>query len=109
MKNFIQEGDIIVVPAPAPGVNSGDFVLVGTIGGVSQLTAATGADAPLLTEGVFTLAKDTAAAWAQGDALYWDNTNKRFTKTAAANTLFGQAAAAALITDAFGAVKIYPK
>lgn len=31
----------------------------------------------------------TGTAWAWGDALYWDATNKRLTKTATNNTLFG--------------------
>ena len=30
-------------------------------------------------------------AWTPGDALYWDATNNRLTKTSSGNTLFGHA------------------
>ena len=36
---------------------------------------------------------DTGTGWVQGDVLYWDNTNFRFTKTSASNTKAGYAAA----------------
>lgn len=34
---------------------------------------------------------ETAVAWGVNDALYWDATNGRFTKTATGNTLCGRA------------------
>ncbi|MFO3704432.1 DUF2190 family protein [Xanthomonas codiaei] len=34
---------------------------------------------------------ETGVAWAVNDALYWDATNARLTKTATNNTLFGHA------------------
>lgn len=107
MKNFVQDGKVLEVTAPA-AVTSGDFVLVGSIGGVAVVSAASGTKVPVLRGGVFTLPKETGTAWAQGDQLYWDATNKRFTKTATANTKWGVAAADAVAADATGQVSFTP-
>lgn len=44
--------------------------------------------------------KATGAAWLFGDALYWDATNKNFTKTTSGNTLCGFAVAPRASGDA---------
>jgi predicted RecA/RadA family phage recombinase len=44
---------------------------------------------------VFNLPKLSTDVVAQGDLLYWDNTNKRLTTTVGTNTLAGYATAAA--------------
>lgn len=105
MKNFLQEGTIINVVAPAT-VASGDFVVVGAFFGVAQTDAASGALVPIVREGVFTLPKTTGTAWTAGDKLYWDSGTSKFTKTAAGNALYGVAAADAASGDATGAVSI---
>lgn len=46
--------------------------------------------------------KATGAAWSVGDALYWDDAAKNFTKTSAGNTACGYALAAAQSADAIG-------
>jgi len=56
MKNYIQDGKILVVTAPA-AVASGDFVQVGRIRGVAVTSAASGAQVELATEGVFEIPK----------------------------------------------------
>lgn len=43
--------------------------------------------------------KAAGAAWAVGDALYWDASAKAFTKTSTANTACGYALAAAASAD----------
>lgn len=43
---------------------------------------------------------DTGAAWLVNDAIYWDNTNSRFTKTSTSNTLCGHALEAKASGDA---------
>lgn len=43
--------------------------------------------------------KAAGAAWSVGDALYWDDTAKNFTKTSSANTLCGYALSAAASAD----------
>jgi predicted RecA/RadA family phage recombinase len=108
MKNFVKPGDVLEAPAPAGGVVSGDFALIGTIGGIATVTAADGVVCPFQLEGVFSLPKATGQAWTQGAALYWDATAKKFTTTSAGNTRYGFADAAALAADTFGNVNIYP-
>lgn len=44
-------------------------------------------------------AKFASEAWAVGQVLYWDNTNKRLTTTASGNTKCGQALQPALAAD----------
>ena len=103
MKNFVQEGDILTVVAPA-AVLSGAGVLVGSIFGIAQTDAASGAEVAIKRKGVFTHAKTSAEAWTIGAKVYWDNTNKVFTTTATDNTLVGAAAAAATNPSATGTV-----
>lgn len=105
MKNYIQAGKNIAVPAPA-NVTSGDFILIGALGGVVVNTALSGADVPIVREGVFTLPKATGETWAVGDQLYWDATNKKFTKTSSGNTLFGVALSVSASGDTSGSVLI---
>lgn len=50
--------------------------------------------------------KETGQAWTPGDKVYWDDTNKRLTKTATANTLCGYAAEEAASADTTGKFKL---
>ena len=95
MKNFIQHGDSLTVPAPVGGTISGNAYLIGSLFGVAATTQAAGADVVLKTTGIFELPKTSALAIALGDAVYWDDTAKVVNKTAAANTLIGYATRAA--------------
>ena len=94
MKNFVQRGENIAVPAPAT-VTSGAGVLIGALFGVANGDADTGADLVLSTVGVFNLPKVTADAFTVGETVYWDDTAKRATETATDNTKIGVAVAAA--------------
>jgi predicted RecA/RadA family phage recombinase len=78
------------------------------MGGVCVNSAALNAAVPIKRRGVFTLPKATGASWSQGDQLYWDGTNKNFTKTSSGNTKWGVAAAAAQAGDATGSVSFTP-
>jgi predicted RecA/RadA family phage recombinase len=71
MKNYLQPGDKITVPAPAT-VTSGSGTVLGTLLGVATHDAASGASCTFLIEGVVTLPKLTAAVIAVGDRLHWD-------------------------------------
>ena len=62
------------------------------------------ADAAALNEHVYQsevsgAPKATGEAWNVGQAIYWDNTNKRFTTTSSGNTACGTALAPALAGD----------
>jgi predicted RecA/RadA family phage recombinase len=111
MKNFVMHGDDIDITTPAGGLTSGVGALVGVMFGVAKLTTAQGEPNVLKTTGVIDFAKEGAGsgqAWAVGDLVYWDNTNKRLTKTSASNTKVGYAVAAALTTDVVGRARLVP-
>jgi predicted RecA/RadA family phage recombinase len=90
MRNFIQRGDTLTIPAPAD-VLSGGVVQMGAIVGVANGSATQGAPVDVDVVGVFSLPKVAATAVAVGDVLYWDATAKLVTKTATANTRLGVA------------------
>ena len=94
MKNFVQPGANLTLPAPYARA-SGEGALIGSIFGVASVDVANGVDAVFVTEGVFDLAKAASQAWTVGAKVYWDNTAKNCTTTASANTLIGVATAAA--------------
>lgn len=94
MKNYHSPGDSLTVAAPAT-VTSGDGVLVGSIFGVANGDAASGADVVLSTVGVYTLPKTTADDMTVGAQVWWDGTAKEVILTATANTLIGVTIAAA--------------
>ncbi|MBO6759280.1 MAG: DUF2190 family protein [Roseibium sp.] len=105
MKNYIQDGDVVGVPAPYD-VTSGSGALVGSLFGVAVDDALTAAIVQLKTSGVFTLPKTTGQAWTLGQKLYWNDTTKSCTTTATANTLIGVALAAAASGDTAGTVRL---
>jgi predicted RecA/RadA family phage recombinase len=77
MKNYIQEGRMITIAAPAGGVTSGDGVVVGALFGVASKTAAAGETLSIATTGVFDLPKLASAVIAVGDKVSWDDTAKQ--------------------------------
>lgn len=84
------DGDYIPVTAPY-AVSSGDGVLIGSLFGVAQGDAASGATVVVKTRGSAWLKKVGSQAWAVGDRVYWDDTNKRCTTSSSGNTLIGVA------------------
>lgn len=76
MKNHIQKGDIITVPAPAGGIVSGEGAIIGNIFGIAAYAAAVGEPVELATTGVYQLPKATAAVLTVGVRVAWDNTAK---------------------------------
>lgn len=67
---------------------------MGQLFGVCTGDALSGANAALKVLGVFDLTKIGSQAWAVGQLVYWDNTNKRCTSVATGNLLIGAAVAA---------------
>jgi predicted RecA/RadA family phage recombinase len=108
MKDFVYDGHTLTVTSPAGGTLSGNGYLIGTnIFGFAVNDSNAGDAVPIRTVGVYeNKPKAAAAAWAEGDLLYWDNTAKNFTKTATNNTRVGVAVVAALAADTVGTVKI---
>ena len=87
---------------------SGAGVLIGSIFGIATVTAAEGVDFALQLVGVVSINRQSGAstAWGVGDKIYWDDNNKRATKTATSNTLIGAAVTAAADGDASGSVRL---
>lgn len=105
MKNFVSSGEKMTVAAPAD-VLSGAGVLVGSLFGIAEGDALTGAQVVIQTTGVVTHAKTSAQAWTAGALIYWDNTGKVFTTVSTSNKLVGVAAAAAANPSATGTVRL---
>lgn len=95
MKNCIGEGRIVSATAPVGGVVSGNAYLIANLFGLAITTAAAEVEFSFLTRGVVELPKKSADNLTKFLAVYWDNTNKEVTLTAAGNTLIGVATSAA--------------
>jgi len=76
MKNHIQKGDVITLPAPAGGIASGEGTIIGNMFGVAAYSAAEGDPLELATTGVYQLPKATAAVLSLGARVAWDSTAK---------------------------------
>ena len=72
MRNYVQRGDTLTVPAPRE-VTSGEGVVVGSIFGVANGDAAEGEPVDLDTVGVFNLPKLAADAYEVGEPVFWDD------------------------------------
>jgi predicted RecA/RadA family phage recombinase len=99
MRNYVQAGDVIAAIAPY-ALASGQGVLVGSMFGVAAYDAANGALANIKRKGVFDITALTADTGTVGAKVYWDDTARRLTVTAAGNTLVGCLALAKAGTDA---------
>lgn len=80
MKNFVQPADALSLTAPYT-VTAGQGALVGDIFGVAAKDVTIGTVGTFAVAGAYSLAKTSAQAWAVGDTIYWDNTNKRCDNT----------------------------
>lgn len=105
MKNFVQPGVNLTIPAPAD-VASGGVVISGAIVGIAAGDALSGADVDVVTEGVFTLPKVSALAIVIGDVVYFDAATKLVNKTSSGNTKIGIAVTAAANPSATLNVKL---
>lgn len=106
MKNYVQPGNSITIPAPAGGVVSGVPVIIGSLAGVPNATAAATENVTIDLTGVFDVDKATGQAWAVGNKLYWDNAAKKATTTVGANVVFAVAIADALSGDTVGRIRL---
>lgn len=91
MKNYVQEGDILDMVAPAGGFTSGQGALIGGLFVVATKAAAEGEALAVSLKGVFNLPKATGSAMIFGQKAYWTGT--QITGTASGNTLVGCVAA----------------
>lgn len=94
MKNYVQRGDTLSIPAPAD-IASGEVVISGSIIGVAAGDALTGETVDVSTVGVFDLPKVSALAISVGDIVYYDTATDLVNKTSSGNTKVGVAVTAA--------------
>lgn len=104
MRNYIQQGEVLNLTAPAGGVTSGTPVKIGHLVVIPTVDADEGDSFAAARVGVFTVTKVSAQAWAEGDLIYWDNTAAKFTTVVGANTLVGCATAVAANPSSTGSV-----
>jgi predicted RecA/RadA family phage recombinase len=73
MKNYLQNGHIVRLTAPAGGIASGDPLIVGRIFGIAAYSSAEGDPIEFSNTGVFQLPKSSAAVLAVGARGAWGN------------------------------------
>lgn len=105
MQNYIQPGETLTLVAPYDRL-SGEGALVGAVFGVAVSDVLNTVEGQFLTKGVFTLAKTSAQSWAQGDKIYWDNSNKRCDNVSTVGQLIGVALEIAANPTSTGVVKL---
>jgi len=76
--------------------------------GLAMNSAAAGALNIYIICGLIEYASETGVAWTGGDKIYWDDTNKRFTKTSTSNTLAGIVYEDKASASATGMVLLWP-
>jgi predicted RecA/RadA family phage recombinase len=111
MKNFIQEGHALDLVAPSGGVTSGNGVLIGSIFAIASTDAAEGETFSGHTRGVYELTAEGAVSnqdGAVGDLAYWDNTEKRVTRTKTGNKCVGVLTEAKASADSVATVLLVP-
>jgi predicted RecA/RadA family phage recombinase len=94
MRNFVQPGDVVTLTAPY-AVASGGGLLVGVLFGVATSSADENDLVEAKLTGVFELPKIAAQAWAEGERVYWENSDKKCTTSPVGTTLIGVAVAVA--------------
>ena len=105
MPKYRAPAKIVDLTAPTGGVTAGLFYLIGAILVMANVTAAEGDLFAAVPEGLFDeCAKATGSAWTEGQKIYWDDSNSRFTTAATDNVLVGYAAAAATSGATIGSV-----
>lgn len=106
MTNFIHDGRVLTLAAPYDRL-SGQACLVGKIFGVATVDVLSGVSAEFVTYGVFDITKLAGVVFAQGDLVYWDNSQKALVATDSGNSyLVGVATRAAASGDATGRVRL---
>ena len=82
--NFVRDGKTLQFTNTGSAISSGDVVVVGQQIGIALVDiAATSGTGEVAMEGVFTVAKVSAAVIAQGESVIWDASASAFDDNAA--------------------------
>lgn len=107
MRNFVQPGKTLTLPAPSGGVVSGVFYEIGSIFGVAVQSADEDVPFDLECGGVYDLPKTSAQAWTVGATIYADSNGVMTTADGSgANTKVGVAVEAADNPSGTGRVRL---
>lgn len=98
--NYIQAGKTIDYTAGAT-ISSGDVVVVGQLIGIALADMESGDVGPVAIEGVFKVAKVSAAVIAQGESVIWDSSVSEFDDNAATPAT-GDVSGCCVATEAAG-------
>ena len=104
--NFKQPGDIVQLVSPSGGTVTGVPELILGLFVVPLATVAVGLPVSCRVDGVWTLAKTSAQAWAEGEKIYWDDGNSRCDTDSTVGQLIGVAVAVAANPTATGLVRL---
>lgn len=105
MKNFVQDGNVLTLPAPYDVVSGAGFQ-VGALFAIATADAAAGTQVEGSLKGVFTLSKTAAQQWTVGARVYWDDANKRCDSDSTKGGLIGVATVAAANPSTVGNVRL---
>ncbi|MEI4473330.1 DUF2190 family protein [Frigidibacter sp. MR17.24] len=105
MKNYVQPGRTVTIPAPA-AVLSGDIVVAGNLVGIASGNAAQGEALDLSLQGVFDVPKIAADDFAVGARVFWNAGQGLATTTAGTNARVGTCVQAAPADSATVRVKL---
>ena len=90
MLNKVQEGNSLTYTnSTEEKIAGGSLVIVGEFVGIAVADIPAGESGEIYLKGVYRLAKATGTAFAQGDKIYWNATNKNTVKTATDNIFIG--------------------
>lgn len=106
MKIFVQDGCVVTLVAPGGGVLSGHGYMIGSLFAVAENDADATKNFEGHTQGVFSLLKTAAQAWAQGDPIYYNIATKLLDNLPAVGPLIGVALEIAANPSASGTVKL---
>jgi predicted RecA/RadA family phage recombinase len=84
MRNYIQPGDVVDLPAPTGGAVSGVAYLIGALLCIAMKDGAQTVVTPFLTRGVVDLPKAASVTPAVGAKAFWNSSAKTVTGTSAA-------------------------
>lgn len=109
-RGWIPTGANVATRTAPYNVAAGGGLLVGGLFGVATGSATSGQSVNMTISGTFTLTKQTSSnssqSWSTGDSIYWDNSNKRTTRTSSGNTYIGTAASSASKSASTGSVTL---
>lgn len=105
--NYVGKGSVILHTA-AEDLSAGEAVLVGDCLGVALVDILTGVTGSVQIDEVWQIAKVSTDTFAEGQILYWDDTNSVLTDTASTHKRVGVCMEAAGNPSATCKIKLIP-